>query len=101
MSSRLLVIYVLVVGLVSTIPRASGANFLATLFHPLGQASHNRFVGRITAGLMMRGHAVTILVADTYSLKGFDKDTAATRVLTFKVTLAHFNRNCGISEKEN
>eukprot|EP00057_Strongylocentrotus_purpuratus_P029146 XP_011683620.1 PREDICTED: UDP-glucuronosyltransferase 2B17 [Strongylocentrotus purpuratus] len=42
---------------------------------------------------MTRGHAVTILVADTYSLKGFDKDTAATRILTFKTTTSSSGLN--------
>ncbi|XP_795728.5 UDP-glucuronosyltransferase 1-2 [Strongylocentrotus purpuratus] len=85
-SFRLLVIYVLGVGLVSTIPCASGANFLTGLFNPLGQASHIHFVGRITAGLIKRGHTVTLLVADTYDLHSLDKDNAVTRILTFKTT---------------
>ncbi|XP_063971113.1 UDP-glucuronosyltransferase 2B33-like [Lytechinus pictus] len=85
-SFRFLVLNALVLGLISTIPCASGANFLATLFHPVGQASHYRFVARITSGLMARGHTVTLLVADTYELKGFDKDDVATRIIKFKTT---------------
>lgn len=84
-SFRFPVVLAMGMALVLVIPRANGAKFLATLFHPFSQPSHNRFVGGITTSLIGRGHEVTVFTADTYDLKGFKKDVAATRMLTFKV----------------
>nr|XP_054774796.1 UDP-glucuronosyltransferase 2B33-like [Lytechinus pictus] len=78
------VLGLIVAAFVSTIPIASGAKFLASLFHPLSQASHNAFVGRITRGLVSRGHTVTVLAADTHDFKGLQKDISSTRIVTFK-----------------
>ncbi|XP_011683617.2 UDP-glucuronosyltransferase 2C1 [Strongylocentrotus purpuratus] len=83
-SFRFPVVLAMGMALIMVIPRANGAKFLATLFHPMAQASHNRFVGGITTSLIGRGHEVTVLAADTYDFKGLKKDVAATRVLTFK-----------------
>ena len=92
-SFRLVVLYAIVIALILIVPSASGANFLATLFHPMGQASQNHFVGRITSGLIARGHTVTVLAADNYNLKSFNRDTAATRIIIFKVIKKKINKH--------